>query len=259
MRILKSIMALAMSATMLVGSNLASTPTDKRSSDAISLGQEEPVLPRSTGLVVEEKKEVTTTQVATTAKPTTTAPPAKSYYNIPLSHELQDWVEHIVDLVRELVENDGLIADGGRIITSLPKEFDKEFVFANCRAESTYRRTLVNKDSNCSGYLQLTPKYFDMYYSMTTKQLGIKLEKDIFNAKTNLAVGIFWMAAGFHPDKVKRIDGKRYADPLTAEKIIIAYANGPWGKKNVWSDGTSQKRMRFRQELLDGTYPTKYY
>lgn len=136
----------------------------------------------------------------------------KHYYDVALSHELQDWIEECLAYV-------GADIDKGCIIAMIYQEsgFDPD-----CLGEA-----------GDSGYCQLLQMYFEELYNETLKycpELGKLIEYDIWNERTNIAVGIHFL--------------NRCAKAITGENLsennfstaLTAYNRGITGAKRYFEN-----------------------
>ena len=136
----------------------------------------------------------------------------KHYYDVALSHELQDWIEECLEYVGA--------------------DLDKGCIIAMIYQESSFNPDCLGEAGD-SGYCQLLQMYFEELYNETLKycpELGKLIEYDIWNERTNIAVGIHFL--------------NRCAKAITGENLsennfstaLTAYNRGITGAKRYFEN-----------------------
>lgn len=101
--------------------------------------------------------------------------PEITYYDIDLSHEMQDWIRTCLDYIGS--------------------DLDDSYIVALIYHESGFNPTALGTAGD-SGYCQILQKYFNETYENMESQypeLADITDKDIWDERANIAVGIFYL------------------------------------------------------------------
>lgn len=135
-----------------------------------------------------------------------------TYYDIDLSVELQDYVRYCLDY--------------------MDIDLDETYIFALMYHESKFDPYAVGSSGD-SGYCQIVERYFDDVYDGLCTDFPEFVEseglpRDVFNEKTNIACGIFWLNKS-----AERISGKGVTvDNITS--ALTAYNRGVKGASDYF-------------------------
>lgn len=137
----------------------------------------------------------------------------KQYYDIPLSKELQDKVSYYLDYMEI--------------------NLDESYVYALVYQESRFDPEATGRSGD-SGYCQILQRYFaEIYGKLQSSHPDLvaseSLEYDVYDEKTNLACGIFWLDYS-----ARQVSGQ----PLSVDNItsaLTAYNRGVNGAKNYYA------------------------
>lgn len=171
--------------------------------------------PQSTPII--ERPKTTMAAPPTTSppssEPTPEPTPARVYYDVPLAEEHQDVIYDSLEL--------------------FDIDLDTAWVLGIVYRESNFDRKAVSSHG-AQGYLQLMPAtYKDMYKKVTAKYPELELVDDVFNPKTNLTCGLYYLRY------VADVYGNGQVNESTIHELLTRYNRGPSGGKSYYkSHGT---------------------
>jgi len=128
---------------------------------------------------------------------------ARIYYDVPLAEEYQDIIYDNLELFNI--------------------DLDTAWVLGTIYRESSFTRTAVSSHG-AQGYLQmLSSTYETMYKEVTTKYPELELVNDVFDTKTNLTCGMYYLR--YMADTY----GNGQVDETTIHELLTRYNRGPSG------------------------------
>lgn len=177
---------------------------------SLSAAAGESVTETTAEVITETTAQVTTETIVRVETETTSAATAEEtnvlspYYNVPLSHELQDLVFTMCDKY------------------GLPYEIILSVIYH----ESTYRPHLVGDSGAAYGLMQVQPKW----HLTRMAKYGIYSNEELFDPFANVCVGIDYLGELYRVGKglewtlMAYNGGPDYADALTARGVTSKYA-----------------------------------
>lgn len=176
--------------------------------NAINTSTAEPT-PQSTPTI--ERPKTTMVAPPTTPQPSEPTPeptPACVYYDVPLAEEHQD-----------------VIYDNLKLFDI---DLDTAWVLGIVYRESNFDRKAVSSHG-AQGYLQLMPATYEaMYKEVTTKYPELELVDDVYDPKTNLTCGLYYLRY------MADVYGNGQVNESTIHELLTQYNRGPSGGKSYY-------------------------
>lgn len=141
-------------------------------------------------------------------EPTPEPTPARVYYDVPLAEEYQDVIYDNLEL--------------------FDIDLDTAWVLGTIYRESSFNRTAVSSHG-AQGYLQMLQSTYElMYKEVTTKYPELELVNDVFDTKTNLTCGMYYLRY------MADIYGNGQVNEDTIHELLTRYNRGPSGGKSYY-------------------------
>lgn len=144
------------------------------------------------------------------------------YYDVTLSHDMQDWINTCLDYI--------------------DCDLDDSYIIAMIYQESRFDPKALGTSGD-SGYCQILQRYFgEIYDDMEVKypELANEVDKDIWNERANIAAGVFYLnecAIEMSGEKLSR-------DNLSM--ALTAYNHGPGGARSYYANTGSYSSSHSR-------------
>lgn len=146
----------------------------------------------------------------------------KSYYDIPLSSELQDKVKYWKSYMNI--------------------DLDDSYIYAMIYQESRFNPEALGSSGD-SGYCQILQKYFNEIYSNLESdypELAEQVDYDIFNEETNLLCGLYWLDYSAQQTTGEKLSTTNISAALTAYNRGVKGAKNYFDKNNTYSTSYSK-------------------
>lgn len=146
----------------------------------------------------------------------------ETYYNIPLSPELQDKVKYWSNCMNI--------------------DLDDSYIYAMVYQESRFNPKALGSSGD-SGYCQILQKYFSEIYSNLESdypELAAQIEYNVFNEETNLLCGLYWLDHSAQQITGEKLSTNNISAALTAYNRGVNGAKNYFAKNNTYSTSYSE-------------------